>query len=249
MPESASAVSQLTEEEHSWGKQMKGAERKRGCRGEDGRETKRELREKPAQRKMLQDGWCQEAVEAGSWHRRFPSKDMKSCGQSGGQSEHGMWYKPQMVTLEHWQKKILACKISAAASYCSRSADCWLEEFHSLPRIRRRSIVTKSPSLQAQEDCDQDYSKLVLLALYNFIHAGKVILELSQTLQSCVHCLYSVPEFFAQAHTKLQGIQSSSERRITDKNEECIWISKELSGLSLRTSPNCVNCSSLSQQL
>lgn len=27
MPESASAVSQLTEEEHSWGKQMKGAER------------------------------------------------------------------------------------------------------------------------------------------------------------------------------------------------------------------------------
>lgn len=27
MPESASAVSQLTEEEHSWGRQMKGAER------------------------------------------------------------------------------------------------------------------------------------------------------------------------------------------------------------------------------
>lgn len=33
MPESASAVSQLTEEEHSWGKQMKGPERRGGLKG------------------------------------------------------------------------------------------------------------------------------------------------------------------------------------------------------------------------
>lgn len=46
MPESASAVSQLTEEEHSWGRQMKGAERGGGGG----------LREKAALRKVLQDG-------------------------------------------------------------------------------------------------------------------------------------------------------------------------------------------------
>lgn len=34
------------------------------------------------------------------------SKDMKSCGQGGGQSEHRVWHKPQMVTLEHWQKNL-----------------------------------------------------------------------------------------------------------------------------------------------
>lgn len=33
-------------------------------------------------------------------------KDMKSCGQGGGQSEHRVWHKPQMVTLEHWQKNL-----------------------------------------------------------------------------------------------------------------------------------------------
>lgn len=50
MPESASAESQLTEEEHSWGKQMKGAERKKEWGVGGG------LREKAAQCKVLQDG-------------------------------------------------------------------------------------------------------------------------------------------------------------------------------------------------
>lgn len=64
MPESASAVSQITEEEHSCGKQMKGAERRRNCG-----ETKRELGEKAARCKVFQHGWCQELVEDGSWRQ------------------------------------------------------------------------------------------------------------------------------------------------------------------------------------
>lgn len=103
-------------------------------------------------------------------------------------------------------------------------------------------MVTKSPSLKAQEDCDQDYSKLVLLALYAFNQTCKVISELCKLCRAshCIHCLYSFRNVFTRAHTKLQGNLSSTERCVTDKNEECIWISKEqLSRLSLHTSPNC----------
>lgn len=85
-------------------------------------------------------------------------------------------------------------------------------------------MVTKSPSLKAQEDCDQDYSKLVLLVLYAFNQAGKVISKLCKLCRAecCIHCLYSFRNVFTQAHTKLRGNLSSAERCVTDRNEE--WI-------------------------
>lgn len=92
--------------------------------------------------------------------------------------------------------------------------------------------MTKSPSLQAQEDCDQDYSKLVLLALHVFTHAGKVISELRKLCRA-VHTVFIVfRNAFARAHTKLRGNSSSSERRVTDKNCASVFeFQKKLSSL------------------
>lgn len=88
MPESASAVSQITEEEHSWGKQMKGAERKRECEG-DGGEAKRELREKAALAQKSVSRWLMSGVSGGRVPGIGAYEDVESCGQGGGQSEHG----------------------------------------------------------------------------------------------------------------------------------------------------------------
>lgn len=91
--------------------------------------------------------------------------------------------------------------------------------------------MTKSPSLQAQEDCDQDYSKLVLLALDVFTHAGKVISELRKLCRA-VHTVFLVSRnAFARARTKLRGNSSSSERRVTDKNCASVFEFQKKSSL------------------
>lgn len=70
----------------------------------------------------------------------------------------------------------------------------------------------------------------------------------SQTLQSRTHCLYSFPECLRTgAHKAPRELELEWTTCHRQKLCECIWISKEaeLSGPSLRTPPNCVNCSSL----
>lgn len=137
MPESASAVSQIAEEEHSWGK---------GNETENVAETakrgkKIEIGEKAAARCLvIQDGWCQKSEEAAPGIRSLEGG--KTCGRGRGQAQHGMRQKPRIWW--GWSSETPLAQRFLHPRVTACQADWWLLEFYFLLKIRRQSIAKMS---------------------------------------------------------------------------------------------------------
>lgn len=135
MPESATAVSQITEEEHSWGKQMKGAERRR-----DSGETKRERREKAARCKVFQDGWCQESAEDGSWRWCLQAREIM---------------RPRWWPVRTWNvMEVSSSDTGASKKEKKKNKNSWLINFCSSKLLSRKCWLPTwgiSPPCQGSE--------------------------------------------------------------------------------------------------
>lgn len=114
MPESASAVSQIAEEEHSWGKQMKEREQKRECERDSRDGKKRNSRECSTVQSVSR--WLMSEVRG----RRFLASGVKRVANHVAKAEASLNMECDR-SLKYGgvgAQKSLGSWISAAASYC-----------------------------------------------------------------------------------------------------------------------------------